>query len=253
MRLVLESHSRIYCVDEHLAYASLAGLSAHPTAAEVIGYKIPVWAEQLAQPYLKANELNLQHPESVTIPNFYRDEKIVFMVRNPLDSVSSMLNLQLENGTWIRRIGIPVVRQKATALSFARAYAEDLAYVNSSDEYEVAAAAFYWKFKNASLLEYMDRGMPVCAVRYEELVSNPEPVLRRVIEFLELNWEPAVLNHHRLPHDQLFNGRAIGNTDPTRSIDARSTGVWKSQLTPAQVQAIAVLTEALERRIDSVL
>lgn len=34
-------------------------------------------------------------------------------------------------------------------------------------------------------------------VRYEELVTDPEPILRQVLAFLELPWEPACLDFHQ--------------------------------------------------------
>jgi hypothetical protein len=38
-------------------------------------------------------------------------------------------------------------------------------------------------------------------VRYEALVANPEPELRRLLEFLGEPWDDAVLHHEDAPHD----------------------------------------------------
>ena len=38
-------------------------------------------------------------------------------------------------------------------------------------------------------------------VRYEHLVSDPEPTLRVLLEFLGEPWDDAVLHHHDAPHD----------------------------------------------------
>lgn len=38
---------------------------------------------------------------------------------------------------------------------------------------------------------------PMIDVRYEELVSDPEPGIRSILEFLELPWDPACLDFHR--------------------------------------------------------
>lgn len=40
--------------------------------------------------------------------------------------------------------------------------------------------------------EYADR---VCAVRYEDLLQNPEPELRRVLTYLDVEFDPGVLMH----------------------------------------------------------
>jgi hypothetical protein len=34
-------------------------------------------------------------------------------------------------------------------------------------------------------------------LRYEDLVADPEPLVRRVCEFVELPWDPAMLEYHR--------------------------------------------------------
>ncbi|MBA3655049.1 MAG: sulfotransferase [Actinobacteria bacterium] len=38
-------------------------------------------------------------------------------------------------------------------------------------------------------------------VRYEALVADPEPELRRLLEFLGEPWDDAVLHHNEVPHD----------------------------------------------------
>ena len=39
--------------------------------------------------------------------------------------------------------------------------------------------------------------------RFEELVSDPEPTLRRLCEFVELDWDPAVLRYHERAAERL--------------------------------------------------
>ena len=45
-------------------------------------------------------------------------------------------------------------------------------------------------------------------VRYEELVGDPEPVLRRVCAFVELDFEPSVLSHHERAEGRISRGGA---------------------------------------------
>lgn len=40
-------------------------------------------------------------------------------------------------------------------------------------------------------------------VRYEDLVADPEPVLRRIADFLELPWDDAMLAYHRRAEDRM--------------------------------------------------
>ena len=50
-------------------------------------------------------------------------------------------------------------------------------------------------------------------VLYEDLVSRPEPVLRRLCEFLELPWSSQMLNHHERAPARLEEHRARVSLD----------------------------------------
>jgi hypothetical protein len=85
-------------------------------------------------------------------------------------------------------------------------------------------AAHGWAELMEGTRELVERGR-VIEIRYEALVHEPEPTLRRLLEALELDWHPAVLDHTRARHDLLdhpyqhpsatavarpINGAAIG-------------------------------------------
>ena len=40
------------------------------------------------------------------------------------------------------------------------------------------------------------QGLPYLKLRYEDLVTDTEPNLRRIAEFLELPWDPAMLTYY---------------------------------------------------------
>lgn len=40
-------------------------------------------------------------------------------------------------------------------------------------------------------------------IRYEDLVRDPQPTLGRVCEFVELDWDPALLDYHRRSEERL--------------------------------------------------
>lgn len=240
MRLLLESHSRVECIDEFLSYQVLADRRQPPSLAadlaNLVGFKIPVWTEQLLQPTLDGNELAFL-PGLKKTPNFYRGEKIVFMTRSPYDTVSSMLRLKVDGKPWIQ-LCAPIISSKRSDPRFAEAFERELAIADRSDDRDVAFAAIYWKVKSSSLAAYQEAGMPTAAVSYERLVATPEPVLRGVVNFLELEWEDALLRHHEVGHPQVVAGSAIGGTNPGRPIDAASVGQWEWALSPAQVEII---------------
>ncbi|MGH7619594.1 MAG: sulfotransferase family protein [Gemmatimonadaceae bacterium] len=252
MRLILESHSKIACVDETLSYQMLARGGDTAPAGSRMAYKIPVWTEQLLEPVLDVNELSSVAGQT-TLPSFYRGEQIIFMVRHPLDTIVSMMRLKLGAMSWLERVGIPVLEQKLRNPDFVAAFRDEVARLDaSSDRLDaeadrlIAFAALFWKVKTAALLRYRAAGLPVHAVTYERLVATPAPVLRDLMIFLRLEWEDALLRHDRTPHAQIRDGRAVGGTDPTRPIDEDSVGQWSTMLTPSQQRVARSIVGSLE-------
>jgi hypothetical protein len=89
-------------------------------------------------------------------------------------------------------------------------------------------------------------------VRYEDLVGDTEATLRRVCEFVELDFDPAMLDYHRRAGDRLAEmNRDLDNADNgiVRTADNRlaahaltteppttnRSGRWRSEMTPAEV------------------
>ncbi len=85
-------------------------------------------------------------------------------------------------------------------------------------------------------------------IRYEDLVLEPECTLRRVADFLELGWDPAMLDYHRSASDRLHelegitSGRSRAETisaEERRQIHQLTSappqssriGRWKSEMT----------------------
>jgi hypothetical protein len=101
-------------------------------------------------------------------------------------------------------------------------------------------------------------------VRYEELVADPEPVLRRICDFAELAWDPAMLAYHddaadRMAEDAHDMRRADGTvvsaqmradlhrTTAERPLAERAEG-WRSELSAGEVAEVeAVAGETLRR------
>jgi hypothetical protein len=88
-------------------------------------------------------------------------------------------------------------------------------------------------------------------LRYEDLVTDPEPALRKVCELIELDYDQAMLDYHRHAEDRLQEmagelpavaGRpareagervaahAMATKPPTRERIAR----WKHEMSPAE-------------------
>ena len=97
-----------------------------------------------------------------------------------------------------------------------------------------AAAARYWAAAVTAGLDAADE--PLLAgrlhvVHYEELVTEPEATLRRLLGFLGEPWDPAVLKHDRRDHTLGGESSAGRVAEP---IDSGSVGRALRDLSPAQ-------------------
>jgi hypothetical protein len=115
----------------------------------------------------------------------------------------------------------------------------------------VAEAAGWWRDGIAAAraaarqLEHYDE------LRFEDLVRDPEPTLRRICAFVELDWAPAMLDYHRRAPDRVRevitplrgeHGEVIADvparhgihrflSDPPRR---DQIGLWRAQMTAAE-------------------
>lgn len=249
MRLILESHKDIQCIDEQYSYEMLSGrLPPADATTALLGFKIPVWSEQLLQATLHWNEYSYLYG-SDPVSNFYQREPLIFMVRSPLDTISSMMRLKVESDSWLQRVGIPVVEAMAESGRLPAELRADLRFAGSCADPEVAMGALYWKIKSSAALSYLAAGLPVHLVIYEHFVAAPAKFLPAILEHIGAAWDEAVLQHHEQPHDEIVDGKAIGDTDPARAIDTRSIGHSRSHLTPYQIGLVARIAADLERRL----
>jgi len=75
------------------------------------------------------------------------------------------------------------------------------------------------------------RTQPYLELRYENLVAEPEARLRAVCEFLELPYEPGMLEYHRREDPALYADHPRLAEPPVR--DARK---WREQMAPRDVE-----------------
>lgn len=244
LRLVLDSHPDIRCLDEAMAYDFLSGRSdaaiegasdaqqasdGKASGFKAIGFKIPRFAEQLTWP-------EIIDPDYGCLAAFYRGEKTLFIVRDPCDVVASMLSLKSDaSRNWLERHALQVLHCTMPACSGNALFKEKLSRLEQGELPLHLIGALYWELKNQGLLALSRGGFPVCPLRYEALVSEPRLQLEAITQFLGVPWSDALLMHHRIAHDGLdAAGMAIGNTDPGRAIDTASIGHGKLLLGDAQ-------------------
>jgi hypothetical protein len=91
-------------------------------------------------------------------------------------------------------------------------------------------------------------GEDVLTIRYEDLVSDPEPVVRRVCEFCEIAYEPGMLAIEDAAAGRLAAGQEGWFTELYAGIGTRSVGKWRTGMTRSQQAVFAAgASEALRR------
>jgi hypothetical protein len=140
LRLILGSHSEIYCYDEQLAYKRLRNNDASEAGECVsIGYKIPRWTEQLNNAVLR------DEGHDVVAHRFYAGEPIIFMIRDVRDVVASMICLKIPSDrgevSWLESWGLRILRAKNSDLEFRQRYKREW---HRAMQDVHAAGALYW-------------------------------------------------------------------------------------------------------------
>ena len=246
MRLDLETHPQVFCFDETKAYRVLSEAeSPVPPGKRLVGFKIPRWTEQLAEAEC------WDQGEDARVGGLYQGEPLVFLLRDVLDTVASMIKLAGNGGkNWLESWGRLSLDGRRGGAAFRERFASDLAVLEASGDAPAETGAFIWKYKTTAYFDYQGRGWPVCGVRYEDVVSDPERQLRRVATFLGLPWDPVVLRSHERPHEEIFpDGKTLGGTDPKRPIDRDSVGRWQRDLSADDVARILALAGDLNERV----
>jgi hypothetical protein len=80
-------------------------------------------------------------------------------------------------------------------------------YAEVDDRSDVRFGAFVWALKNRYIPMYARSPLPTKIVRYEVLVSQPEPYLRQICEHLGLEWSDRLLEHGKIQHRQVGGHR----------------------------------------------
>jgi len=99
-----------------------------------------------------------------------------------------------------------------------------------------------WLRSTARLVhEAMALGDQCVLLRYEDLVSTPEPAARALLEWLGEDWSEAVLDHHEIQASNV----AEGFTDAGRAIDAAAVTEWEAHLRGDERRQVLAPTSTL--------
>lgn len=228
MRLILNSHPAIHCFDEWKSYKALeTGIYESPKNPAIFGFKIPNWTDLIV--------------DSEYHRKFYNNDPIIFMFRDVRDTIASMLRLPTGNGTWFDGVRKEIDQKWISDSSRSRFFllhGEELKKIETLPYKDYRKASLYWRYKTSKYLDMIMLGWPVLPIRYEFLVQIPKPQLALICQFLQIEWDNKLLNHHLVEHDEVYNNYAVGNTLVDRPIESNSMAKWKNILTVEQEHAI---------------
>jgi hypothetical protein len=100
-------------------------------------------------------------------------------------------------------------------------------------------ALSYWTATNLALVEGACRlGDRFVLCRYEDLVTDPEPVLREVMRTVGEDFSPALMQHHVVQEKQGAPRVVDGSTSTRDAVDPRRAHRWTEDLTEARRGAL---------------
>jgi len=152
----------------------------------------------------------------VTLEKWYPSAKFLFLIRDPRAVYASMLNVPWGNKS---------VYWQATS----------------------------WN-DSLKVLEKYNAEQRVKAVKYEDLVQDPEVVLRSLCNFIGEDFDDGMI-HNRSEITSPISGAIVKEwtkehlkSTLAKPVTAKSINKWKSQLTAYEIEAIERLTDAQMRR-----
>jgi len=237
MRLILESHSKIFCVDENRSYPILSNQTSlkdelkKNRGKKWLGFKTPRITEQMLEPYLADVGIQLR------TKNRYKRMPIIFLIRNVLDTVTSMKTLDQDGTSWIKRWAKRTIDFWCeTTPNFKSNFKQELKLLGNTKNKDIVAGAIYWKYKTSSFYKYENNGVPIIRIKYEDLVIEKKATIKKVLNFLNLSWENSVLEHEKLSHVETNqSGITVGNNDTRIPIHKASIDRYKKFLTKKEI------------------
>jgi hypothetical protein len=113
------------------------------------------------------------------------------------------------------------------------------ASLGDSFHYAYDDALSYWTTTNLALVEgARGLGDRFVLCRYEDLVTDPEPVLREVMLTVGEDFSPALLRHHVVQEEQGAPRVVDGSTSTRDAVDPRRAHRWTQDLTEVQRGAL---------------
>ena len=159
---------------------------------------------------------------------FYPKAKVLWPVRNPHSTVSSMLNLTNSEGSWVDRCADSELERLKPF------FPQQLGDVALSEVPTIEKAALYWTYKNQYVEILKEKGFDVFPFRYEDLLSQQKETLLKMVSFLGIDWSDDLLSFYRKNP-----GKALaGGTRTDKPINAERASKLQSDLSMEDLASI---------------
>lgn len=215
----------------------LSMLKAHPqvTAVDETEFPSPYpfpSAQRLAVSKLSNRYLcfkMLEHSDKLSfLKQFYPNARVLWPIRNPHSTISSMLNLKNSDGDWIDRC---VSSEINRLMPF---FSSDLKDIDLATHSKVEQAALYWLYKNKYPIWLRKKGFEVLTFKYEDLLENQKLTIEQLLNFLGIDWSDDVLQfYQKNPSLSL-----AGGTRTDRPVNKERASRLQSNLSPKEIEKI---------------
>lgn len=115
---------------------------------------------------------------------------------------------------------------------------------------DIEAISEEWKINNERILEFTRslNNSNFLFIKYEDLIGNPECILKKCVNFLDLQFESSMLNYYNesLEPSALIDWKMKTNQE----IDKTNSGNYLKQLNAKQISKIMLVTNSLMQKFD---
>ena len=205
-----------------------------------IGLKAPILTDCL----LDKNYVAFPTPDfndqlSKNFRKFYSNQPIIFLVRDVRDRVSSVIQQGKKSEVDLKGLSKLIENWMEKNTYIKKNFGDELSKIKKYKNKIFGFEALEWKIKSSAYSVYKEKGMPVLLVKYEDLVSKTEEILRKITTFLKIPFEKNLLNFYKMPQTGLrYPGYAQNYDITTRTAETSSIGLYKKNLSPGQTNEI---------------
>ncbi len=228
MRVILDSHSQIACGPESNVFPSPNRLNPGSPGAEKLARKFEISASEMTE-LLRSSSTRAEFADRFF--DAYRRH-----AGKPLWADKTPRNIQvmpyiLEHFPKARFVH--VIRDGRDVVCSLRTHPRhrviDGEIVKLDTWNPIEDCVGRWVKDVGDGLAY--RGDPrYYELKYENLVTETEPTLRGLFEFLELPWEPAVMSFHEVQSASRDPVKFAQNPEATKPLQTSSIGRWRKDL-----------------------